>query len=115
MPGYGFDKTFNIIGTLHIELVLDDIFAQMIKGSGLSDVLNIADLSVENAGNVLSNASGNTRTRYLMQVTAVALYKLMLKAHSDSGNDATDIETWSLTVAQHNNKFQYWTMVLSYV
>ena len=54
------------MGTLHIELVLDDIFAQMIKGSGLSDVLNIADLSVENAGNVLSNASGNTRTQYLM-------------------------------------------------
>ena len=65
VPGYGFDKTFNIMGTLHIELVLDDIFAQMIKGSGLSDVLNIADLSVENAGNVLSNASGNTWTRYL--------------------------------------------------
>ena len=50
-----------------------------------------------------------------MQLTTVSLYKLLLKAHSDSGNDVTDIETWSLTVAQHSDNFQYWTMVLSYV
>ena len=71
VPGYGFTKLFPMMGALHIEFVLDSIFAELIRGSGLTDVVNIADLSIESAGNVLSNASGNTRVRYLMQVSCV--------------------------------------------
>ena len=79
------DKYFCLFGSLHIEKSLLIICGQVIKGSGLDEIMYTCGLSIIGADSLVT-VNDIKRTRYCLQVGACVIYS-KLKTHRDSGSD----------------------------
>ena len=79
---FGPDKLF---GSLHIEKLFLIICGQVIKGSGLDEIMYTCDLSIVEAASLVT-VNDIKRARYCLQVGACVIYS-KLKTHRDSGSD----------------------------
>ena len=83
---FGLDKYFCLFGSLHIKKSLLIICGQVIKGSGLDEILCTCDLSIVGADSLVT-VNDIKRARYCLQVGACKIYSKLKQAHMDSGSD----------------------------
>ena len=69
-----------MFGGLHIEKLLLEIHGQLIDGSGLSELIDVSNVSISGGGNVLVNVPQITSAKYLLQacVLNINLYRIFI-------------------------------------
>ena len=70
------DEVFLMMGPLHIEQVCLKMHGQLIEGTGLYELLNVAKLRPDNPGAAVVSAAFITRAQYVMQVELVTMHNL---------------------------------------
>ena len=80
------DKYFCLFGSLHIEKSLLIICGQVIKGSGLDEIMCTCGLSIAGADSLVT-VNDIKRARYCLQVGECVIYSKLKEAHRDSGGD----------------------------
>ena len=93
LDSLGPGKYLPMFGGLHIEKLLLKIHGQLIAGSGLTQFLDKAKISITGAGNAVVNVPQITSARYLLQVCLCAEYKAM-RVVFDSSESTDDIQDW---------------------
>ena len=88
---FGNDEYFSLLGALHIEHSLLGVHGQLIKGTGLEDILEENNISIIGTSAVV-DASHIKRARYCVQLCACAIYNLMKESHKTSGSDLPLLE-----------------------
>ena len=83
---FGPDKYFCLFGSLHIEKSLLIICGQVIKGSGLDEIMCTCGLSIAGADSLVT-VNDIKRARYCLQVGECVIYSKLKEAHRDSGSD----------------------------
>ena len=83
---FGLNKYFCLFGSLYIEKSLLIICGQVIKGSGLDEIMCICGLSIVGADSLVT-VNDMKRARYCFQVEACVIYSKLKQAHMDSGSD----------------------------
>ena len=106
-------KYLPMFGGLHIEKLLLEIHGQLIAGSGLSQFLDRADISITGAGNVALNVPQITSARYLLQVCLCAEYKAM-KLVFDCNESSQDLLDWMENQASESPMFNYWKIIFDF-
>ena len=69
------------------------IHSKVIDGSGLQEIISIADISVAGASNALLSVHDIARARYVMQIVTASLYKLMCTANLEANTELT-LQAW---------------------
>ena len=82
---FGLDKYFCFFGSLHIEKSLLIICGQVIKGSGLDEIMCTCGLSIVGADSLVT-VNDIKRARYCLQVGACMIYSKLKQAHIDNGS-----------------------------
>ena len=108
---FGADKYFSLLGGLHIELCLLTIHGELIKGSGLHEILVNSDLSIIGTGAILSGGHIK-QARYCMQVAACAIYMKLEEACKNAESNLTPIQ-WLEEKSQYNQMCFYWKLILN--
>ena len=69
-----------MFGSLHIEKLLLEIHGQLSDGSGLSELIDVSNVSISGGGNVLVNVPQITSAKYLLQacVLNINLYRIFI-------------------------------------
>ena len=104
---------FPMFGGLHIEKVLLVIHGQLIEGSGLSELMDVSNLSVSGSGDALVKVPHITRTRYLMQVCLCAEFKALKDAHSNR-HETSSVYSWLTDESTKNDTMHYWKMIIDF-
>ena len=86
---FGCDKYFCLFGALHIEQSLLGIYGQMIKGTGLHEVLSTCNLSI-----TAVDVSHIKRAQYCLQVSACVIYRLLVGHRNSCDCNETAIFDW---------------------
>ena len=110
---FGPGKYFPMFGGLHIEKLLLEIHGQLIDGSGLSELIDVSNVSISGGGNVLVNVPQITSARYLLQVCLCAEFKSLQDVYIDS-QSSLDIQQWMEEMALENNMFHYWKLIFDF-
>ena len=71
---FGQGKYFVLFGALHIEKSLLVIYADIIKGSGIKQILDANELSVVGTDAIV-NVNDIKKARYCLQVSACAIFR----------------------------------------
>ena len=107
---FGLDKYFCFSGSLHIEKSLLIICGQVIKGSGLDEIMCVCGLSIVGADSLVT-VNDIKRARYCLQVGACVIYSKLKQAHMDSGSDEL-ILWWLANKSKINSICFYWKLIL---
>ena len=97
---FGEHKFVVIMGGLHIEMNVMKLLGDFLDGSGWTTILTQSDITTTGRAEAVLKGSHVTRSRYVHQVTAAALYLLQLSAFqtytgSLAPDDAhMDFKTW---------------------
>ena len=110
-----FENYVVLFGTLHIEQSFLGIHGQMIKGSGLLEVLNHLNFTTLGVSGLSTNADVNSikRARYCIQVTLCALYKKLTEAVESDGATMSPFE-WLSQQGKTSQSCFYWKLVMEY-
>ena len=76
---FGSSSYFSLFGGLHIEKILLTVYGELVKGSGLENILSACDLSI--------NVNHIKQARYCLQVSIAAIFTKLKEAHGASGSD----------------------------
>ena len=89
---------------LHIEKQLEQIMGSYFNGSGHTDLLVLSTVT-SNYDKAFLAGSHISKTRYIYQVTAAALYGLQMEAFTAS--EANDVQIWISKKNSNNAYFKY--------
>ena len=106
----GPDKHLCLFGSFHIEKSLLIICGQVIKVSGLNEIMCTWGLSIVEADSLVT-VEDIKRARYGLQVGACVIYSKLKKAHMDSGSDEL-ILLWLANKSKINKMCFYWKLIL---
>ena len=109
---FGPGKYVCMFGDLHIEQSLLVLHGQIVKGSGLDDVLGSAKLSTIGTSTIV-DVNDIKRTRYCLQVSVCAIYKLLKKAHEKSGSVSSLFE-WLDEASESSEMCYYWRLIMNF-
>ncbi|KAK3923417.1 Envelopment polyprotein [Frankliniella fusca] len=113
---HGENKYFIMMGGLHIEMAALRIVGDWLDGSGWVSALTQAEVTTEGRAESLIKASHVTRTRYALQVTAVALFALQQNAYSEYCEQETDDLLLSFDDWKNSKnsipQFRYWNTAM---
>ena len=100
-----------IFGALHIETSLLVIHADIIKGSGLKQILQENELSVVGP-DVIVNVNDIKKDRYCLQICACAIYRKLKEAHKES-NSILPVMDWLQKGRSNQSEMSfYWNIIL---
>ena len=105
-----FSKYFALFGQLHIEQCILVIHGQLIKGSGLLEILTENKFSMIGLSAVV-DVNNIKRARYTLQITLCALFKLLCDAMPDDIPDLSPYD-WLSQKSKENTSFLYWKLVI---
>ena len=88
---FGTGKYVCMFGDLHLEQSLLVLHGEIVKGSGLDDILGTAKLSTTGTSTIV-DVNDIKRTRYCLQVSVCAIFKLLKKAHEKSQSELSPFE-----------------------
>ena len=85
---YAFSSSsyFSLFAGLHIEESLLTTHGELVKGSGLENILSACDLSIIGTG-ALVNVNHIKQARYCLQVSIAAIFTKSKEAHGASGSN----------------------------
>ena len=107
---FGPDKYFCLSGSLHVEKSLLIICGQVIKGSGLDEIMCTCGLSIVGADSLVT-VNDIKRARYCLQVGACVIYSKLKQVHMDNGSDEL-ILSWLANKSKINEMCFYWKLIL---
>ena len=108
---FGQGEYFVMFGALHIEKSLLVIHEDIIKCSGLKQILQENELSVVGTV-VIVNVNDIKKARYCIQVCACAIYKKLKEAHKES-NSILPVMDWLQKVRSNQSEMSfYWNIIL---
>ena len=107
---FGPDKYFCVFGSLHIEKSILVMCGQIIKGSGLDQLMSSCGLSILGTQSLVT-VNDIKRARYCLQIGACVIYKLLSKTHQESG-DNTALDAWLEIRANNSEMALYWKIIL---
>ena len=80
---FGHGKYLCVLGDLHIEQSILGLHGDLIKESGLDNVLAHSNLLIIGTSTIV-DVNNIKRSRYCLQVAISVIYKLLKEAHADS-------------------------------
>ena len=109
---FGSSQYFSLLGGLHIEHCLLSLHGELIKGSGMYEILTNNNFSIIGTGAVV-NANHIKQARYGFQVVACAIYSKLKEACSNS-NSYLQPMMWLQERKKNNQMCFYWDMILNF-
>ena len=111
---FGSSQLVLILGSLHVEMAMLSTIGDWLDGSGWLEL--IAKAGVTGPGNnYLLNGKKVATTKYVHQVTATVLHRLMRHVYDLTENlkeNKKDFDTWRKEMEGENPLFQYWSIAL---
>ena len=106
-----------MLGGLHIEKMLYQVLGDWLDGSGWTSILVTAGVAGSGTAQSFLSAAHITRTRYVHQVTSLALYTLARKAYVSDQAGATEeneasYDDWMRLKCQQQPQANFWKMTL---
>ena len=101
---------FAFLGGLHIEQLLLAMNGDLVKGTGLDDIIKIAGLIYIGLGTAFTDVNHIKKSRYTVQVVLACLYKMLKIAHEHSGT-SLDLTEWAESQCE-NSMFNYWYNIM---
>ena len=111
-PVFGLGKYVCMFGDLHLEQSLLVLHGEIVKGSGLEDVLASAKMSTTGTSTI-ADVNDIKRTRYCLQVSVCAIYKLLKEAHEKSQSKLSPFE-WLDQVSKSSEMCYYWRLIMNF-
>ena len=102
-----FEGYFCFMGGLHIEQAALICIGQLIKGSGLDDIIDATSLNAVGVKTTVCDVNNIKKAIYTLQVAATALTKNLIDAFKTS--NFVTIELW-IKNQKINSMFDYWSM-----
>ena len=102
-----FEGYFCFMGGLHIEQAALICIGQLIKGSGLDDIIDATSLNAVGVKTTVCDVNNIKKAIYTLQVAAPALTKNLIDAFKTS--NFVTIELW-IKNQKINSMFDYWSM-----
>ena len=102
---FGPDKYFCLFGPLHIDKSWLIICGQVVKGSGLDEIISTCELSIVGADSLVT-VNDIKRTRYCLQVGACVIYSNLKQVHMNSGSNEL-IHLWLTNKSKINEMCFY--------
>ena len=103
---------FPFMGGLHVEQALLRMHGQLVSGTGLEDVLSIANLPTVGLKNAMCNVSDIKKARYTVQLMASCLTKCLCQAFEAADTRETSLEKWA--ESQSASMFKYFYGMLKF-
>ena len=91
---YGEDKFIVMFGGLHIEMAAFRLLGDLLKGSGWTGALIVAEIAMSGTADSFLLASSVAKTRQANLITACALYDLMKSAFNKIEGQFDDKENF---------------------
>ena len=110
---FGHDKYICLLGDLHIEQSLLVMHGKLIRGSGLDTIMQHSDLSTIGGATALVDVNHIKRSRYCLQISVVAIYRLLKAAHFESKSHLQPLE-WLDRMSETSEMCFYWRVILLY-
>ena len=121
----GEDKIFVMPGGMHIEKLWWEICGCLLEGSGWSTLLTNAEIATSGRAQSFLSGSHIYRSRYMHQVTVIALYILMLRAYEEYRNEnrlyyvaapyrIMELDEWLNKKCKDEPQVMFWNKVLQY-
>ena len=118
---YGEDKFVVMFGGLHIEMACCRILGDILRDSGWMDALIEADIATPGTADSFLICSNIPRTRHAHQVTACALFELLMSAYESTnegnlGDESVtfeDLIDWCKGRETSRPQFNFWRSVLN--
>ena len=107
---FGSDSYFCLFGGLHFEQCLLTIHGELIKGSGLENILSNIDMSIIGTGDLI-HANHIKQARYCLQVSLCALFLKLKDAKDKSGLTLSSLE-WLEQSKIQNEMCYYWYLIM---
>ena len=114
---YDHRKVVLMLGALHIEIVMLGCLGDLLEGSGWTVALS--NSGITSPGNdALITGHDVAKTKYMHQVTALALHQLMVSSYdehieSKSPTDLPNFGEWKKIMESAYPQFQFWSTVLN--
>ena len=108
---FGGSQYFSLLGGLHIEHSLLIVHGELIKGSGLYDILSNNNFSIIGTGAVV-NANHIKQARYCLQVLVCTIYS-KLKDACNASNSSQKPMLWLEQSKKNNQMCYYWGLILN--
>ena len=102
---------FAVLGGLHIEQQLLKICGQLVRGSGLDDIMGKANLSYIGLKTAFTDVNDIKKAFYSLQIIVICLYKQLKTAHYQSKSNLS-IDEWAKS--QSAIMFNYWYKTLKF-
>ena len=109
---FGQSAYMSILGGLHIEQSILVMHGELVNGSGLSNILNVNDLSIIGTSAVV-DVNDIKRARYCLQVAACAIYKKLHDAHVESNSELSLLD-WIEIRSAESEMCYYWKLILDF-
>ena len=110
------EKCFVVmLGGLHIEKVLYQVLGDWLDGSGWTSLISSASVAGSSTAQAFLGSSHITRTRYIHQVTALAIYILSQTAyshHQQTEDSNLEYHTWLDKQCKAQPQANFWNMAL---
>lgn len=109
---YGESKFVVLFGPFHIEQAFLKVLGQLLDGSGWVSVIAHSGITTEGSARSRLKVAHVTKARAIHQITASALYSLLVDAHEKS-NCNESLEQWIDLQTARCPTFKYWVTVLN--
>lgn len=108
-----------LLGGLHTEMAFLKAIGHLLSNSGWSESLVEAKIALAGTADSFLTASHVTRTRYAHEVTACALYGLMMRAYDEyhaaaqeKNEEVLPFSAWRSKQAEKSAMFHFWSLIL---
>ena len=98
---HDFINYFTFFGALHMEKSLLVVHSDFVKGSGLSEVLGVCNISVSGLENAMISVSDIKKATYALQVSVCTIYQKLAEAHAAS-DTVLPVWDWLKRKSEHN-------------
>ena len=103
---------FPFFGGLHVEQALLKIHGQLVTGTGIDDVIGLADLPTVGLKNALCNVSDIKKARYTVQIMACCLSRCLCQSFEEAGKSDVSLNDWA--ELQDASMFRYFYGILKF-
>ena len=106
-----FENYFSLFAGMHIEQFMQDVHGDIMRGSGLPEVLKISNLSITGTDAVIK-INHLKRVRYCIQVTVCTIYKKIKEAYLKSKSRLPLIQ-WLDKRSTESNMAFVWQLIFN--
>ena len=97
--------------------MLYEVLGDWLEGSGWTSLLSVGGVASSGVANSMIKVTHLTRTRYMHQVTALALYSLLRQAHREYltttiEDEPLELDDWTKCQRVREPHFLYWHQTL---